>query len=211
MQKVWYDLKNDEKESIKMKKVLILLLSVFILFSCKEKKSELIENKDIGELIEFLPKVYATPEEAFSAFETKFSKTLLMIKDSSDKEKLTKIYNSMINLSKLTVEKDERKSQIIFKNGDESLTIINTIETLKIALENTVKTSVIYNKGGNITFFYLPYNLYKPVDYDLLILIPEGGKKENIKQKIEEDFTPWRAIKANTIGNTISVSDFYWY
>ena len=211
MQKVWYDIKNDEKESIKMKKVLILLLSVFILFSCKEKKSELIENKGIGELIEFPSNVYASLEEAFSDFETKFSKTLLMIKDSSDKEKLTKIYNSMINLSKLTGEKDERKSQIIFKNGDESLTITNTVESLKSALGNTVKTSVIYNKGDNITSFYLPYNLYKPIDYDLLILIPNGGKKENVKQKIEEDFAPCRAIEANTIGNKISVSDFYWY
>ncbi len=117
----------------------------------------------------------------------------------------------MINLSKLTGEKDERKSQIIFKNGDESLTVTNIVAILKSALGNTVKTIVIYNKGGNITSFYLPYNLDKPVDYDLLILIPEGGKKENIKQEIEEDFAPWRAIEVNTISNKISISDFYWY
>ena len=187
-----------------MKKIICLVLTLFFINSFGT-------SKNIKPKIKIRENVYKSPEAAFSDFKTKFSKTLLMIEDSDDKEKLTKIYNSMINLSKLTAEKDERKSQIIFKNGDESLTIINTVATLKSALGNTVKTSVIYNKGGNITSFYLPYNLYKPVDYDLLILIPEGGKKENIKQEIEEDFAPWRAIEVNTISNKISVSDFYWY
>ncbi|MCR5436881.1 MAG: hypothetical protein K6E97_07445 [Treponema sp.] len=186
-----------------MKKIICLLLTLFFI-------NFFGTSKNIKPKIKIHENVYKSPEDAFSDFKTNFSKTLLMIEDSDDKENFTNIYKSMINLSKLTGEKDERKSQIIFKNGDESLTITNTVATLKSALGNTVKTIVIYNMGGKGIYFYLPYNFDEQVDYDLLILIPNGGKKENVKQEIEEDFAPWRAIEVNTISNKISISDFYW-
>lgn len=135
MQKVWYDLKNDEKESIKMKKIFLLLIT-FLFIGCASVKISSFKNPDVD--ISKYKKiiVYGNTKDI------EYRKTLEADITAAFKEKSIDAVSSIDIISPVKEYTQEEIKKIYIDNKIDSILTVAIID---------VKTETVYVPPTNYT------------------------------------------------------------
>ena len=196
-----------------MKKLIIIIISFLFLTACSRKSSDAKSTPDADKPIIYkldeIKHPFNSAEQALTEFLEVYDKSLLLLDDNDDKQKLKKIKNKITELLKTDYEENLKNKNRKYGNDEKYFSMSYRPHSHnKSSFGEKIRANFTFEDSESLVFFYLVEN----PGFNFMIEITGGGdiKKFTKSEIYQVDFPPNRLYKINTLADTISYGDFYW-